>query len=275
MQRLGEQWRRAIRQAVGYDSALYTVTSQAYNWAAIAAAEGPAMAQTLTRLARRQQSADGTAERLSFRNMLHPISVRPGTPDIATVLNTIVRQEYGRFTPRVPPTRMLDCGAYIGDSSSYFLSKYPGLTSVALEPDARNFAMARTNLAPYGARVQLLNKAVASTAGHVQMTGDHDGATVSAVDGPGAHTVEATTVPDLLAQLRWQQIDLLKMDIEGAEADVLGPAADAWLGRVGLLIIELHGPEITAAVKKTLARNGFTATQYRSLWYCSREPLNG
>ena len=269
-----EPLRRAVRQVVGYDSTLYRAASQAYNWAAIAAAEGPVMAQTLTRLARPHQ-LDATPERLAFRNMQHPITVRPGTPDIATVLNTIVRQEYGRFTPRIPPTRMLDCGAYIGDSSAYFLSKYPGLTSVALEPDARNFAMAQTNLAPYGDRARLLNKAVASKAGTVQMAGDHDGAAVSAVAIPGARTVEATTVPDLLAHLGWSHIDLLKMDIEGAEADVLGPTAAAWLGRVGLLIIELHGPEITAAVKTTLASNGFTATQYRSLWYCSREALNG
>jgi len=67
------------------------------------------------------------------------------------------------------------------------------------------------------------------------------------------------------------RIDILKMDIEGAEADVLGKSADIWLNRVDLLIIELHGPEIEVAVMETLRRNRFIATPYRSLWYCRPE----
>ena len=70
----------------------------------------------------------------------------------------------------------------------------------------------------------------------------------------------------------WERVNILKMDIEGAEADVLGRTADAWLDRVDMLIIELHGPECERQVSESLGRNGFAVKRYRSLWYCAREP---
>ncbi len=82
--------------------------------------------------------------------------------------------------------------------------------------------------------------------------------------------VEAITVSAAMALKGWHRLDILKMDIEGAEADVLDQTADAWIGRVGRIIVELHGPEIECKVMETLRRNGFTTSQYRSLWYCDR-----
>jgi len=37
-----------------------------------------------------------------------------------------------------------------------------------------------------------------------------------------------------------ERIDLLKVDIEGAEAELLGETAEQWIGRVGCIVIELH-----------------------------------
>ena len=252
---------------VGYDSTLYRAASKLYNYAVIALVEGPGMAQALTKLA---QAEHGPAKLLRFRNLDHPIHVRPGTPDIATVVNNIVRKEYGAFAPATNPAFMIDAGAYIGDSSAYFASKYQTLKIVALEPDASNYTMARRNLAAYGERIVLLNKALGSAPGTVKISGAHDGAAL----GQTGTAVEATTVPEIMRFMGQRHIDILKMDIEGAEADVLDQTADSWLDRVGLLIIELHGPLIAQKVMATLNRNGFQATQYRSLWYCARVPLH-
>ena len=213
-------------------------------------------------------SAVGAGSKPQLHNLEHPILVRPGTPDVTTIVNNIVREEYGKFAPPSAPLKMIDAGAYIGDSSAYFASKYPDLKIVALEPHPANHALAKQNLEAYGERVMLLNMARGSTRETVMISGEHDNASV----GGGGAPVEATTVPDLFQRMGWERINILKMDIEGAEADVLGPTADAWLDRVDMLIIELHGSECERQVSETLDRNGFAVKLYRSLWYCAREP---
>lgn len=37
--------------------------------------------------------------------------------------------------------------------------------------------------------------------------------------------------PDVMSLMSWHRVDLLKMDIEGADATVLDASADRWLGR--------------------------------------------
>jgi len=265
MEQLMELLRRTVRSVLGYDSALYSGASSAYNSIEVARREGLGMARTLNRLERAER---GPAESLRLHNLEHPILVRPGTPDVTTIVNNIVREEYGKFAPPSAPLKMIDAGAYIGDSSAYFASKYPDLQIVALEPHPANHTIAKRNLEAYGERVMLLNMALGSTRETVMISGEHDGASV----GGGGAPVEATTVPDLLQRAGWERVNILKMDIEGAEADVLGRTADAWLDRVDMLIIELHGPECERQVSETLGRNGFVVKPYRSLWYCAREP---
>jgi FkbM family methyltransferase len=265
MELLMEFLRRAVRSVLGSNSALYSGAASAYNSIEVARREGLEIARTLDRLKRAER---GPAESLRLHNLEHPILVRPGKYDVRTIVNNIVREEYGKFAPRSAPLGMIDAGAYIGDSTAYFASKYPGLKIVALEPHPANYAMAKQNLEAYGERVVLLNMALGSARETVMIAGERDSASVG---GDGA-AVEATTVPDLLQRMGWERVHILKMDIEGAEADVLGPTADAWLDRVDMLIIELHGPQIERQVRETLGRNGFGVRPYRSLWYCVHEP---
>jgi hypothetical protein len=50
-------------------------------------------------------------------------------------------------------------------------------------------------------------------------------------------------------------VDILKIDIEGAELEIFSDGADEWLPRIGLIIIETHErfrPGSEAAVRKAL-----------------------
>ena len=55
---------------------------------------------------------------------------------------------------------------------------------------------------------------------------------------PGS--VAATTIPEILRQSSADKIDLLKLDIEGAELELFSCGSDVWLGHVRLLVLELH-----------------------------------
>ena len=50
----------------------------------------------------------------------------------------------------------------------------------------------------------------------------------------------AITVQDILAQSGAARIDLLKLDIEGAERELFSDACEEWLPKVGTLVVELH-----------------------------------
>ena len=51
--------------------------------------------------------------------------------------------------------------------------------------------------------------------------------------------VEALTVDDILKRLGYDRVFVLKMDIKGAELDLMAKAS-SWLAKIAILLIELH-----------------------------------
>ena len=259
-----ERLRRAVRDAVGYESRAYRLASRSLAAFETVRREGARTALAIDRLQRGAPAA--TARPLRLRSLAHPFEVRSGTPDITSVVNNVIREEYGRSWEGPAPTTMIDAGAYIGDTTAYFLSRFPGLHCVALEPDGRNLQLAARNLAPYGRRARLLHAGLFEHCGRLRFSGEHDGVAIAET----GVEVQALDVPAVLDIAGWERLDLLKMDIEGAEAVVLGAGADAWLPRVGTVIMEPHGSEIESHVRATLRRNGFRVARYRSILFCVR-----
>jgi FkbM family methyltransferase len=205
----------------------------------------------------------GPGRWVTVRGLLHPIFIRPGTEDVSSVLNNVFREEYGQLSDSLTPYVIVDAGAYIGDTSAYFLSRFEQAKVIALEPNADNFALAVQNLANYGARVQLLNVALCGADGFVRISGASTGSGVSDV----GDEVKAVSMATLLRDFGIASVDILKMDIEGSEADVLSDSAD-WLAKVKFLLLETHGGHIEAAVLPVLKRRGFTTQRIRNVWYC-------
>ena len=259
--------RRLIRGIIGSNSKIYRLASESLCNIQIARREGFAMVGVLNRLL---TAKGGAPELLNLRSLHHPILVRPGSDDIPTILNNVIREEYAKFPPAEAPRIMIDAGAFIGDTSAYFLSRYPSLRIVAVEPEAANIAQAKLNLAPYGARITLIQKALAGKVGVAAFGGQSIG---GSLDKAGV-MVHTTTLPEILTSLGGAKIDILKMDIEGAELQVFENAPEAWLPSVNMVIAELHGPFITKAVTRIIVSNGFGVRSYRSLTFFSRAWAN-
>jgi FkbM family methyltransferase len=209
----------------------------------------------------------GATELVRFRNLAEPLEVRPGTNDIETAVDTVVRKEYGRWLPEKVGV-LVDAGAFIGDTSAWYLSRFQDANVWALEPNPENRALAERNLARYGNRAVVLPLALSGREEIVHF----DGTGTAGSIGKTGYEVRTTTVPELLKIIPSGQIDVLKIDIEGAELDVFEANPQAWLPKVGLIIAELHGPEITKRVLDILAANNMSARQYRSVWYCAHKP---
>ena len=57
-------------------------------------------------------------------------------------------------------------------------------------------------------------------------------------DGSG---IAALTIPEILDAEGWSTVDLIKIDIEGAEKELFEhPSHRDWLGRFRILVVELH-----------------------------------
>lgn len=132
---------------------------------------------------------------------------------------------------------IVDLGANIGLSVIYFKTLFPGAKIVALEPDPKIFAYLEKNITARRLEgVKLLNKAAwkENTSLTFHSTGD-DGGRLAPLEGSNAVAVEAMDVSPLLKE----KVDFLKIDIEGAEYEILN-ACRSHLGNVERIALEYH-----------------------------------
>jgi FkbM family methyltransferase len=195
---------------------------------------------------------------VSARSLQHPFTVRHGTTDASEFVHTVCRRTYAIGLPQRART-ILDLGANIGDTAAWFLSRFPDATVLSVEPDADNYAIAARNLAPYGARSILVRAAIWREDGEVALQANPSWPSGSHVADGVASTdrVRAVSMATLLRQHNIGDIDLLKCDIEEAEAAVFAADPDPWLSRTGVLQIEIHSPAAQRVVEEATARCGF------------------
>jgi FkbM family methyltransferase len=259
-----EWFRRIVRERLGYRSRPYRLASRLLTDGTTIAREGAGTFFILRKI-RRSQASPRDAVPVRFRSLDHPILIRPGTCDLGAAVDNLVRLEYGRYPPRDAPRVLVDGGAYIGDTSAFFLSRYPGLTAWSLEPDATSFAAAVRNIAPYGTRAHVLQSALCAVSGQVCVSGTEIAARVGSGSGT---TVPAITIEQLLEIIPEKFIDILKLDIEGAETEIFEHSPERWLPFVGMIIVETHGPESSRAMEGAMRNNGWSIRRYRNLYYC-------
>jgi FkbM family methyltransferase len=136
---------------------------------------------------------------------------------------------------RLSPRFVVDAGANVGYASVLFAERWPEAEIVALEPDASNFELLVRNTRRYP-RVRPLRAALWSNHTPLRVTGENKWAL--RVREATESDFDTLTMADLVA-MSPGRIDLLKLDIEGAECDLFlnDPTC---LDAVHLLIVELH-----------------------------------
>lgn len=140
------------------------------------------------------------------------------------------------------PKVVVDLGANIGLSALQLASRFPGARLVCVEPHPENAQLLRHNLACLGDRARVVEVAVADRAGKIGLSLEAEHYNASLVrDGTEVVEVAALTMNDVMQISGITEIDLLKMDIEGAEYLILKSRPE-WLSHVTLLLAELHGP---------------------------------
>ena len=179
--------------------------------------------------------------KLLFRKNLRDILLRPHTSDFSTFRQVFMNDEYGFELPESPRV-IVDAGANIGLASLYFSKRFPGAKIFALEPDPSNFEMLVLNTEKHPQIISLKNALwnKNTTLEIVDSGFDKWGMQVQAKTNASAGDVQGINIDYLMSTYGMKQIDLLKIDIEGAEWELFQNNFEQWLPRVKVLVIELH-----------------------------------
>lgn len=230
-----------------------------------------------SRWSRGERTATGPLIELPLGRSPHRVWLRPGTCDVILYDDILVQEQYGSRALDSVET-VLDAGANIGLASAYFLWKAPRARVVALEPDPVNYELCVRNLAPFGERAVVLRAGLWGRPCMIEVEAENAGTwastTAPATASAGAAAIPAYDVPALLERHGMERLDLLKIDIEGAEREVFGAGELGWLERVGCIQIELEDAS-RETFFRALSGRGFEFVQHREVTVASRPGRSG
>lgn len=185
-------------------------------------------------------SADGEYEIKWKGRQLH---LRKGSTDFKVFRAIMVFGQYNinRINKKGVET-IVDLGSNIGFSVVHFKSKYPNARVIAVEPEKKNFDLLQKNVAEYK-DVRCMNYAVWHTAKNLDIfdsgLGEYGYRVVEGNDKQ-VGSVPSITMDEIMAQNNIDVIDILKVDIEGAEKELFTYNFESWLPKVRCIVIELH-----------------------------------
>ena len=152
---------------------------------------------------------------------------------------------------------VVDLGAHVGLTALYLLEILPNARIVCVEPAPDNAELLRRNLAAFADRALVLETAVGPASGRVPF--ERSGRSWErriAQDGHEGQPVRCESLDEIMRLAGLSAIDLLKVDIEGAE-EVLFERAGSWLDSVRMIIIELHQGYSFDRFSRRVQRAGF------------------
>lgn len=188
--------------------------------------------------------------------------IRDSTSDVAVLDEVWVQDAYHcRGTvleaDEFERPQVVDIGACTGIFAALCLQLWPACEVHCYEPDQANFDLLTVNTQKWASRVRLHRQAVGRHGGRVGLAGSH---------GTG-HTVEGDTVEQvsLASILTSGPVAFLKVDVEGAEYDMLDACPTELFRHVDRIACEWHGtreaPWVDDAPRRygeLVAKLGFT-----------------
>ncbi|MGZ6960927.1 MAG: FkbM family methyltransferase [Ilumatobacteraceae bacterium] len=200
---------------------------------------------------------------IRVRNKRYVVGLR--TSEIYVFHEIYEIQQYDRDENYMvqPGWTVLDVGANVGVFTVHAVTR--GATVYAFEPNPDSCGRLRRNVTMNNLsdRVQVFETALGDESGVGEMIVERGGTTGGVVvrldnlSSEARTVVSVDTLDAIMPLLGLARIDLLKMDIEGAEVEALR-GAEQTLPMVQRAIIEYHSRDLLAAVREILVRSGFS-----------------
>src|SRR5437868_609276 len=175
------------------------------------------------------------SDEVSVPYLKSPVSVRKSNgSDIATFKEVLVRKDYD-IELNFEPKRIIDAGANIGLTAVFFSNKFPNAEIIAIEPNTENFSIMNKNISHYP-NVKAIQSAVWSKEANLQIVDEGRGSDGFIVKETSDGGFKALGVADIMKQAGWENIDILKMDVEGSEKEIFEGNYQDWLPKTKVLI---------------------------------------
>jgi FkbM family methyltransferase len=199
------------------------------------------------------------------------VALRQSGGDIFTLDEVIAREAY-----RLPTLNSLkietivDLGANIGLTSLYYATLFPNARLFCIEPEPDNFNLLKLNCEQNGFQWTCIQQAIGDKQGKAKLLRNEFANQHSLVSGDSnkqdAVEVEVGTMPSLIDSHQIEGIDLLKVDIEGAEESLFAQCS-SWISSVRIIIIEIHPPLVDYNnVINSITKHGFHYFKANSLF---------
>jgi len=150
--------------------------------------------------------------------------------------------------------RILDIGANIGGFALRAFQHWPMAEVVSVEAAPDTYEILQANRCANACLAwQALNAGVWGSDGTLVLDRKPLSISHRVSQGGNGEFIPSITLATLLDRIGWQAVDLMKIDIEGAEEIVI-PAASDVFRKTGILIVEIHNDRINPQpVYRTLA----------------------
>ncbi len=172
-----------------------------------------------------------------------------------------VREAYAQYFGHQDTLNIIDAGGNIGLTALYFHSIFENTNVVTVEPEPTNFELLSHNLKE--TNVQKILGAVWNQSASVKLLHDFRdrlswSTRVELSDQKDADTTKGFTIEDLRLSNQFDFIDILKIDIEGAEKELFAPGYVDFLQYTKCVAIEIHDEfDCREDIEAILARNDF------------------
>lgn len=181
---------------------------------------------------------------VSMPGILCPVYLRLRTSDVLVFSQVFVIDQYNLKSIKYPQV-IVDAGANIGLTSVFYANKYPEARIFAIEPESSNYEILKKNISPYPKITAIhaglwkdnkdLNVVDPGLGNYGFQAVDH-----CRSDRPdNIQSVPGVTIDKLMVDYEIKHIDILKIDVEGAEKEIFENAS-SWISRVGVIEVEMH-----------------------------------
>lgn len=174
--------------------------------------------------------------------LTEPIILRNNKSDKPIFFQVFYEKQYDLYGVDFPDAlKIVDGGANVGCASVYFSIRFPKAEILAVEPEKSNFKLLEQNTKAYS-NVRCIQAGIWKKNEPLFIANPEGGAAEYMFENKLSNksAINGITISSLLALNNWNEIDILKLDIEGAEKEVFSSDDISWLRRIKLLIIELH-----------------------------------
>lgn len=173
-----------------------------------------------------------------FRN---PVTLRKHDSDLVIFDQVFAERQYKWFEiEKLEPKIIVDAGANIGLAALYFAYQFPQSRIYCVEPVSANYDLLQKNLNAYS-NIEIIKGAVWYTDEYLEIENPEGFSAGLSMKSSSASTkIMGYSIPSLMSQFKLEHIDILKMDIEGAEKEIFESGNLEWLKKVSILVIELH-----------------------------------